>query len=544
LFLRNLSTILAAVFVGVVLSAPAIGQSDPASLVAKQNQSQADALASAGPAVGEPVVTAPAAQAALPAPGGPTVLLRSVDFEPASAFLSKAELDAITARYIGRQVDFAAISTLVRDVNDLYAEKGVVTASALLPPQPLSDGNLRVDLVEGRLGGVSIVGAHRTSNKMILGAVRLTRDGDVVDVPMAADDIVRFNKMHHAQLNLLLQPGAGFGLTDLALGVVEPPPVSVQFSLDNQGVASTGATQLSGSYRSYGMLGGDDNLLFYATASEGSLAGTTNFDMPISSVGTRIALGVTGSSIHVVHGPTAVLDITGQSVTVTATLTQALLTKPDASLIGVLAVSSGVSQSFSADTPLVDSLTTKFSAGVAASYSTDRLTIAAQPQLIYALSDDRLSATRQGFIILAGSASADFAISEDLTLSSRGAWQYTMPYAGLAGMPGSLLFQIGGPGTVRGYPSDGVGGDSGYYVQTELHWAPPDFEGVDLYALADFGEVFSSFPARTSLASVGAGVSYNWQNGVQADLITAIPVLSSLPDQGGFAIYGKLTGSM
>ena len=542
---RGFSVRFAAVLGGLLLGGvPALGQSDPASLAAQRNQSEAAALAAGGPEVGEPVVTEAAPRADLPAPGGPTVLLQSVVFEPPSAFLSASELDAITARYVGRRLDFAGIATLVRDVNDLYAEKGVVTASAILPPQQLSDGHLHVQLVEGRLGGVAIVGPHRTSGKMILGAVRLTRDGDVVDVPAAADDIVRFNKTHHAQLSLLLQPGAAFGFTDLALGVAEPPPAGFSVSLDNQGVTSTGTEQVSASYRSYGLLGGDDNLLLYATASRGSLAGTLNFDLPVSSFGTRLALGLTASKIQVVEGPTAVLDISGRSVSQTATLTQALLTRPDASLLGLLSVSSGVSQSFSADTPLVDTITTKISAGIAANYSNDRLTIAAQPQLIYALADNLLAATRQGFFIAAGNASADYAVADDVTLSARGAWQYTIPYSGLAGMPGNLLFQIGGPGTVRGYPSDGVGGDSGYYFETELHWAPPEVEGVDLYALADFGEVFSSFPARTTMASVGAGLGYDWRNGVRADLIAAVPVLAAVSDQGAFAVYGKLSGSL
>ena len=79
--------------------------------------------------------------------------------------------------------------------------------------------------------------------------MRLTRDGNIVDVPTASSDIARFNKMHHAQLSLLLQPGATFGLTDLTIGVREPPPDLFQLSLDNQGVASTGETQFSALYQ-------------------------------------------------------------------------------------------------------------------------------------------------------------------------------------------------------------------------------------------------------------------------------------------------------
>lgn len=68
----------------------------------------------------------------------------------------------IRARYLGRKVDLAAIGKLVLEVNDLYAAKGQITASAVLPPQKLDGGVLTVKLVEGRFGKVGISGAVQT----------------------------------------------------------------------------------------------------------------------------------------------------------------------------------------------------------------------------------------------------------------------------------------------------------------------------------------------------------------------------------------------
>src|SRR5690606_34099592 len=98
------------------------------------------------------------------------------------------------------------IASLVRDVNDLYAEKGIITASAILPQQELADGILLVQLVEGRVGAVGLLGERRTRDEVILRKVQLTRGDGVVDVPAAADDIARFNATHRAQLRMLLQP--------------------------------------------------------------------------------------------------------------------------------------------------------------------------------------------------------------------------------------------------------------------------------------------------------------------------------------------------
>jgi hemolysin activation/secretion protein len=476
----------------------------------------------------------------LPPKGGAVVLLRSVTYDPPSAFLSAAELNAISAKYVGRRVDFSDISALVREVNDLYAKKGVVTAGAILPPQNLSSGQLTVKLVEGREGTVSVVGEHRTRNDLIFQAVRLTRDGNIVDVPTASSDIARFNKMHHAQLSLLLQPGATFGLTDLTIGVREPPPDLFQLSLDNQGVASTGETQFSALYQKYGLFGIDDQIMVLGTATPGSLAGTANFDLPISSFGTRLALGATASTIKVVAGPTAALDITGGSRAVTATVTQAIYVNPAFSAIGLGTVSYGTSQSYASGTPLVDSTVTKAALGIALGYTNERFSLGAQPQLIYAMVDDHLFSTRRGIVLLAGSASAQATITDALSWTSHGAWQYTQEKL----LPGSLLFQIGGFDSVRGYPSDGVGGDSGFFIQNELHWLRSgQVGGIDLYALADFGQVYSTFPAITTMASLGAGWTASLSDRATLDVSAAVPIIPAVAGQPSLAAYAKLTGS-
>ena len=535
--------VLAALAVGALCTAQAVAAptvTDQANQVLRQNERNAERAGAGNQPPAGGVVVAPAQRAELPPAGGPMFRLKSVTFEPPSAFLSQAELDAITAKYIGQMVDFRQISALVRDVNDLYAKKGVVTAGAVLPPQNLKSGELKVQLVEGREGKVAIVGTHLTKDDVFLKAVRLTRDGDIVDVPTASQDIARFNKTHHAQLSLLLQPGATFGLTDLTLGVREPPPNIVQLSVDDYGANSTGAIEASALYQRYGLLGIDDQMMFLATAAQGSLAGTANFDMPIGNLGTRLALGATASTIKVIAGPTLPLDITGNSKAVTATLTQALYTGVNLSVIGLATLSYGTSQSFAAGTPLVDTSTTKGAIGAALSYANDKISIDAQPEVIFARSDDNLFSTQRDITLFAGNGDVTIPLGNSFSIQSRGAWQYTTEQL----LPGDLLFQIGGHDTVRGYSSDGVAGDTGFFVQNELHWSGSGkTQGLDLYGLLDVGQVHSTFPATTTLASLGAGWTYQWPNNSSLDVSAAVPLLPAIAGQPSLGVYAKLTGS-
>jgi hemolysin activation/secretion protein len=476
---------------------------------------------------GPGVVTDPLNRRPLPAAGGATVLLRSVSFEPTSAFLSDAELDAIKANYLNRRVDFAALSTLVRDVNDLYAEKGVVTAAAILSPQDLSTGNLTVRLIEGQLGVVAVVGERLTSTEFITDRIRLTQ-GSTVDIPTASQDISYFNQTNRAQLRLLLQPGASLGLTDLVFGVTEPKPRTFQFDFDNNGPESTGVIGASLSFRSYGNLGMDDTLLVYLTGSEASRAGTIRFDLPVTTSGTRLAFSGTLSSYDVVGGPTVELDVTGASKSFSANLTQPVFADERWLIEATAGASRSQSETSAADVPVVDSETTRFSTGFRLSASRDSWRANMSAQAIFATYDDQILSTEQDYTILAGSLDGAYRFENGMSLLGRGAWQSAQDDL----LPGDLLISIGGATTVRGYPADGVAGDSGIYANFELHKpfeiADQNFSG---YALFDWGKVFSTFPAVTTLASIGVGASYSFEDYGRLDLSVAFPVVDAVSDQ-------------
>lgn len=488
---------------------------------------------------GDPVITDPIQRSELPPPGGPTVFLNAVTFTPASAFLTDAELDAIKARYVGRQVDFAGLSALIRDVNDLYADKGVVTAAAILPPQDLDDGNLMVTLVEGQLGAVAVVGERRTSTEFIVNRIRLTR-GTTVDVPTAAKDISFFNQTHRAQLRLLLQPGAAFGMTDLVFGVTEPPARQLQVFLDNDGVSSTGEYRGSVLLNSYGMFGIDDTLLLYGQVSRGSGSVTGRFDLPITRFGTRLALSASAAHYNVIEGPTKPLDLAGRSWSTSATVTQPIVATDRFVFQLTANAFRGNSISTSAGVPLVDTRTTKLAPGMSLGFYGENWFFNTQAQVVFAEVTDRIAGTKTDYPIGAGSFDGRYRFENGMTLVGRGGWQKS----DVKLLPGNLLFQIGGPTTVRGYPAEGVAGGSGYFGNLELHKRfDLQDSAINGFIFADFGRVFSTFPRRTSMASAGLGVSYGFSNGLRLETSVAMPLEKAVPNQSSAKVSMTLSFS-
>ncbi|WP_114283653.1 ShlB/FhaC/HecB family hemolysin secretion/activation protein [Candidatus Halocynthiibacter alkanivorans] len=513
---------------------------NPATTIEQLNAQRLEELATTIPQSGPVVISPAAAPRQLAAPGGPTVLLAKVDFSPASAFLTQADLDSILSRYVGHRVDFSQIQQLVQDVNDLYTRKGVVTASAVLPPQTLNNGILKVQLVEGTLATVAMSGNKQVPDTFVLERVRLTTGNNTVDVPTAAEDITRFNKVYNAQLRMSLQPGLEFGTTDLALELTEPMTNQLSFFFDNQGVPSTGEVQVGFFFHRYSLLTTDDNFLAYGTAAGGSTSGTLSYDAPITPMGTRLGLTYSSSAINVISGPTEPLNIEGSSESFSATLTHPLYVSPAWSLFVIAGASYGTSDSFSNATPLVDSATVKRSLALNASYTNQNMAFSTGLNVSRAGTEDFIEASARDVTLWTGSFNGTYQLESGIALTTNGAWQYTDAKL----LPGDLLFQIGGPSTVRGFPSSASSGDSGYFAQFEAHksvdadgWA----KGIDVYGFIDIGEVYSTFPEQVSFVSAGAGVAYPLDEKAKFEIGVGFPLNKVVANQAEAMVYARLT---
>jgi hemolysin activation/secretion protein len=68
--------------------------------------------------------------------------------------------------------------------------------------------------------------------------------------------------------------------------------------------------------------------------------------------------------------------------------------------------------------------------------------------------------------------------------------------------------------------------------------------GISAFMFADVGEVFSTFPDRTTLFSAGLGLSYDIGSKATFELTAAFPVLDAMENQPDVAVYARLTARM
>lgn len=518
------------------------GQVDPGAIARQTRQTQGAAAAQPQVPGSETLGLAPtpAPPPIVFPPGGATLVLKSVEFTP-SSLLPQSDLDAIAAAVVGHPVDLAALQSVANQVNVIYAVRGYVTASAILPPQDLATGVLKVQLIEGKVGAVSLANRQTLREGYLTTAVPL-EGGTVVDAPALRSDVDRFNRTSTAQLQASLQPGAAFGLTDINLAISEPRRNTLQVFGDNLGVESVGEYEAGGLFQHYGLLGLDDRLTVYGLYSEGNLLGNAAYNLAISPYGTRAGLSYSRSAIRIVNGPFSDLDIDGTSETGALNVSHPVYNNGPFLLLGNLSGSLSKSSTDQSTVTVTEDETRRATVGLSGSYFGQIFSLTLSPTISFAEADLTIVDETLNYTVYQMSGQTSLRLDDKTLLTTRG----TMQVASDDLLPGSDLFQIGGPATVRGYPTSAASGDAGYTVNVELYHAFDTLlPGLEGFAFVDNGSVFSEFPSRVTLTSAGLGVNYNWNDRLRAELSFGIPLKRDVvPDQGDGVIYARLVATV
>jgi len=485
---------------------------------------------------GRPVVAPGRAPAVVIPGGGPRFLLRRVEFET-SKFITPDELNAIAAKYVGKQVDIAGLQSLVAEVNQIYEQRGIATAIATLPPQTASNGVIKIKLTEGRLQKSTVQGNEQTSEAYIRRQID-PPVGEVLDVPQLTSDVTRFNRTSDVQIRALLQPGTNFGLTDLQLAVTEPPRNTLQLFFDNQGVQTTGRNQGGVYYKLHGLAGIDDRLTFYGVKSEGNLNGNASYNIPFNPWGGRIGVSYTQGRIKIINGPFERLDVTGRSNQASVNIAQPFYVDQTWLIQATGAYTYGNSESDFAAVVVTNDRYGRTTGGLSINWLDDAYAVTFSPAYNSINWHDKIFGGERSFNTATGSLNGTLRLPGQFSVVGLGSYQYTWEKL----LPGDQLFSIGGPTTVRGYPTNTAAGDSGYYFNVELHRDMSDvLKGLDLFAFLDSGATFSTAPARTQLDSSGVGLSWTPIPALTFEASVGLPWRTVIASQSRAEFYGRIS---
>ena len=425
--------------------------------------------------------------------------LVAITFDP-SSYLTSAELDALAKPLIGKEVILGDLQRLVDAINILYAQRGLTTAQAALPAQQIDGGTIHIRLIEGRVGTVAVEGGSAGSRAYAQRAA--PRENSLARPDSLEQQLRLFNLNNDAQLRARLAPGTTFGNTDVTLTVAEPPRISGDVFVDNNGFESTGAQEVGAVLRIYRLFSDEDRLSAVMVRSRGVGSANVSLSAPVDD---RFRIGVSGSygSTHVLFGQIASLGVRGTSLSFGGDAA-ALLSFDDRSTVtATLGVQSSLSRTSIGGRRVIENASINGSAGMAATYAVPGLSISSQGQLTLAKVRERLSGAETAPLLFQGSTQIAKSVVPNVQARVRGDWQLSTK----RNLPGMLQYQIGGARSLRAYAPGIAAGDNGLSLSGELAFAATYKQlAVEPFAFVDFAHT-DVVGQATNAGAAGLGIA-------------------------------------
>ncbi len=262
-------------------------------------------------------------------PEAPEITLTLERLEiPDSDVLTREELDAISAKYVGKTVAIADLYDAIDEINSLYAKKGYITTRAILPPQKIENNTVKIMLIEGKVGQVIVDNNKYTKSAYIKRFLKVP-EGVVPNVNSIRRSIQRFNTTNKTILQIKMVAGEKPLTTDFYIVAIEPRKrSSLTVFSDNSGGETSGKYRYGMSYSNLNLSGRCDIFNFTALTSKTSETGLISYNTPIGYSGNRIAISHNSNHMRVSKGYMKDLDVRGNSNSDTITFTKPIISTP------------------------------------------------------------------------------------------------------------------------------------------------------------------------------------------------------------------------
>ena len=240
------------------------------------------------------------------------VFVNSIEVAPSSV-LSQEEVNQIIQPIVGKNVFISDIQNVIDQLNNLYAEKGFVTAKAFLPEQTVENGHIYIELIESKVGNVSVE----------------QKPGELFDIVELEKDILDFNRYNEGvNLTANLTAGTQPGTTDIQLTAHENIPFHVVGIMDNAGRYQTGRLRGGAMIYADSLFHNRDRLSLGSYFSGGAISPFADYNFPINKKDGRIGFMYSSTFAKIKWGPLEPLDLKSKSYIYSLYYSQPLVRKP------------------------------------------------------------------------------------------------------------------------------------------------------------------------------------------------------------------------
>lgn len=470
-----------------------------------------------------------------------TISVERFEFEGNTAFTDEQLRDELEKLNLtGRPITFAELLQARSAITKRYTDEGYITSGALIPPQTLEGGVVRIQIVEGELEEINVAGTNRLNDNYIRSRIDIaTRKPLNVNKLLESLQLLQLNPLI-ATVSAELSAGSRAGSSLLDVTVTEANSFSHQFILDNGRTPSVGTFRRQVNLNEGNVLGLGDGLNLAYTNTDGSNAFDGSYTIPFNARNGTITFAYSRTSSNIIEPPFDQVDIEARSRNYEVSVRQPLILTPtrefalglsanrqesDTTLLNVpFPLSPGANEQGQTrinairffqdwtqrDAQQVFAARSQFSLGIG-----ERATVNDEPP------DSRFFAWR-------GQAQWLRQFAPDTLLLVRGDVQL----ASRALLP-LEQFGLGGIESVRGYRQDALLSDNGAFASVEFRvpvYRLPNQQGVlQLAPFIDVGTTWNSSgreaPDPSTLVSAGMGLRFQFADRFTARIDYGIPLV-------------------
>ena len=236
-----------------------------------------------------------------------------------STLYSKRRFSKLFRKYMQKNISLGHIYDIAQTITNMYRNDGYILSKAVVPPQKVDKGIIRINVIEGFVDKVNIQG-NVTGPKKLLNRYRKKL---LKSKPLLAKDLERYlllvDDLPGLKVKSVLTPSEfKVGATDLTL-ILENKKYDFGMGLNNRGSKFNGPFQFSGNASTNSILGLYERIGIQGVVTKNpeELRFFSGFyEMPVSSEGTKIYFS--GAFSNSQPGETLkAFDVKGDSATIT-----------------------------------------------------------------------------------------------------------------------------------------------------------------------------------------------------------------------------------
>ncbi len=230
-----------------------------------------------------------------------------------STVFNREELAKVLVPYINKPIAFTQLLQARSAIGELYIKNGYITSGAYIPPQTLTSGVVKIQVVEGGLEDIEVTGTQRLNRNYVRSRLAIATSPPLKrERLLEALQLLQQNPLIQ-NLTAELAAGSRPGTSILSVRIGEAPSFNAQVALDNGRSPSVGSFRRRLQINEANLLGLGDNLTVGYTNTDGSNSFDAGYTLPLNPRNGTLTFNYGTTSSNVIEYPFNILDIESAS---------------------------------------------------------------------------------------------------------------------------------------------------------------------------------------------------------------------------------------